>query len=261
MCQLTQVGCRKELVFGSPHLYNKHTTKTMIERVALMARTDRDQHQYNRKHRTPKTQTIRKEIHYNLVIPISQKAAVEKRLHDNNINTYVFHELPEGATFYKLDGSDKLLDDLINHNPDTERLIYDRYMLNDPYHSMKMVGVYDNGAVYLEDTPITRLGFQHQKKVDKAPYGVVAKYVGDTYTVNSEPLVLLVAWYEVETKEYVYPSLFHQDDTWEDRKHLINSWLDDDEKHKPRQKFGAPEKNRAVKEANGRIHNGLIDLI
>ena len=233
----------------------------MIERVALMARTDRDQYQYNRKHRTPKTQTIRKKIHYNLVIPISQKAAVEKRLRDNNIDTYVFHELPEGATFYKLDGSDKLLDDLITRNPNTERLIYDRYMLDDPYPNVKMVGVYDNGAVYLEDTPITRLGFQHQKTVDKAPYGVVAKYVGDTYTVNSEPLVLLVAWYTAEYEELEYPSLFHKDDDWSDRKHLIKTWLDDDERHKPRRKFGANERSQVVKEANTREHYGLIDLI
>jgi hypothetical protein len=225
-----------------------------------MAKTERDRRQYNRKHRAPKTRTIRKKIHYNLVIPISQKAAVEESLRDNNINTYVFHELPEGATFYKLDGSDKLLDDLINHNPDTERLIYDRYMLDDPYPNIKMVGVYDNGAVYLEDTPMTRLGFQHQKTVDKAPYGVVAKYVGDTYTVNSEPLVLLTAWYDIETIEYAYPSLFHRDDTWADRKYYTNSWLDDDEKHKPRQEFSASDRHQAIKAANS--HNtGLIDLI
>lgn len=225
-----------------------------------MAKTERDRRQYNRKHRTPKTRTIRKKIYYNLVIPISQKAAVEESLRDNNINTYVFHELPEGATFYKLDGSDKLLDDLINRNPDTERLIYNRYMLDDPYPNIKMVGVYDNGAVYLEDTPMTRLGFQHQKTVDKAPYGVVAKYVGDTYTVNSEPLVLLTAWYDIETIEYAYPSLFHRDDTWADRKYYTNSWLDDDEKHKPRQEFSASDRHQAIKAANS--HNtGLIDLI
>jgi hypothetical protein len=225
-----------------------------------MAKTERDRRQYNRKHRTPKTRTIRKKIYYNLVIPISQKAAVEESLRDNNINTYVFHELPEGATFYKLDGSDKLLDDLINRNPDTERLIYNRYMLDDPYPNIKMVGVYDNGAVYLEDTPMTRLGFQHQKTVDKAPYGVVTKYVGDTYTVNSEPLVLLTAWYDIETIEYAYPSLFHRDDTWADRKYYTNSWLDDDEKHKPRQEFSASDRHQAIKAANS--HNtGLIDLI
>lgn len=225
-----------------------------------MAKTERDRRQYNRKHRTPKTRTIRKKIYYNLVIPISQKAGVEESLRDNNINTYVFHELPEGATFYKLDGSDKLLDDLINRNPDTERLIYNRYMLDDPYPNIKMVGVYDNGAVYLEDTPMTRLGFQHQKTVDKAPYGVVAKYVGDTYTVNSEPLVLLTAWYDIETIEYAYPSLFHRDDTWADRKYYTNSWLDDDEKHKPRQEFSASDRHQAIKAANS--HNtGLIDLI
>lgn len=225
-----------------------------------MAKTERDRRQYNRKHRAPKTRTIRKKIHYNLVIPISQKAAMEKRLRDNNIDTYVFHELPEGATFYKLNGSDKLLDDLITRNPNTKRLIYDRYMLDDPYPNIKMVGVYDNGAVYLEDTPMTRLGFQHQKTVDKAPYGVVAKYVGDTYTVNSEPLVLLTAWYDIETIEYAYPSLFHRDDTWADRKYYTNSWLDDDEKHKPRQEFSASDRHQAIKAANS--HNtGLIDLI
>ena len=225
-----------------------------------MARTDRDQHNYNRKHRKPETRPARKTIHYNLVIPISQKPDVEKRLRDNNITTYTFHHLPDGATFYKLDGSDTLLDDLITRNPATERLIYNRYMLDNPHPGKKMVGAWDNGAVYLEDTPITRLQFQHQKTIDKTPHGMVAKHVGDTYTVNSEPLVLLTAWYETETEQYVYPSLFHPDDTWEDRKYYINSWLDDTEKHKPRKKFTARDRHQAVKAANS--HNtGLIDLI
>ena len=225
-----------------------------------MARTDRDQHHYNRKHRKPETRPAKKTITYNLVIPISQKSAVEERLRENNITTYTFRNLPEGATFYKLDGSDTLLDDIITRNPNTERLTYNRYMLDDPHPNIKMVGVYDNGAVYLEDTPMTRLGFQHQKTVDKTPYGMVAKYVGDTYTVNSEPLVLLTTWYDIETVEYAYPSLFHRDDTWADRKYYTNSWLDDDEKHKPRQEFSASARHQAVKAANS--HNtGLIDLI